>query len=337
MEVEQENVKQNEMGFVKEILETGMIEIMSDGRKYEEYLRTLSKFYRHNIDNIMLIYKQRPEAIYIDEIDTWEYKFHRHIRECEHGITVLSPSAIHKEMEFKVKDPITNKPVLGEDGEPLMELRPIIVWGYKPITVYDISQTYGGEPLPEIIRVLDGENSNYRMIMKAINELLAPVTIETSLINCKANGYYSKDEKRVVIKEGLSEIQEIKTALRGLAYARIHIECAFEHEIYDCEVIEIQAESVAYALCSHFGIVTPEYSFDHISSWSVGKSEDFLKRNLNVIKNTASSLIEGIEVRLFYGESEDSVIKRSKDIDYFEDAIVIYQTEKPKMTGKFLL
>ena len=140
-----------------------------------------------------------------------------------------------------------------------------------------------------------------------------------------------------MIKEGLSEIQEIKTALRGLAYARIHSECAFEHEIYDCEVIEIQAESVAYALCSHFGIVTPEYSFDHISSWSVGKSEDFLKRNLNVIKNTASSLIEGIEVRLFYGESEDSVIKRSKDIDYFEDAIVIYQTEKPKMTGKFLL
>ena len=175
------------------------------------------------------------------------------------------------------------------------------------------------------------------MIMKAINELLAPVTIETSLINCKANGYYSKDEKRVVIKEGLSEIQELTTALRGLAYARIHSECEFEHEIYDCEEIEIQAESVAYALCSHFGIVTPEYSFDHISSWSVGKSEDFLKRNLNVIKNTSSSLIEGIEVRLFYGESEDSVIKRSKDIDYFEDAIVIYQTEKPKMTGKFLL
>ena len=336
MEVEQENVKQNEMGFVKEMLETGMIEIMSDGRKYEEYLRTLSKFYRHNLDNIMLIYKQRPEAIYIDEIDTWEYKFHRHIREGEHGITVLSPSAIHKEMEFKVKDPITNKPVLGEDGEPLMELRPIMMFVSEPIKVFDISQTYG-EPLPEIIRVLDSDNSNYRRIMKAIIELLAPVTIETSLINCKANGYYSKDEKRVVIKEGLSEIQEIKTALRGLAYARIHSECEFEHEIYDCEVIEIQAESVAYALCSHFGIVTPEYSFDHISSWSVGKSEDFLKRNLNVIKNTASSLIEGIEVRLFYGESEDSVIKRSKDIDYFEDAIVIYQTEKPKMTGKFLL
>ena len=336
MEVEQENVKQNEMGFVKEMLETGMIEIMSDGRKYEEYLRTLSKFYRHNLDNIMLIYKQRPEAIYIDEIDTWEYKFHRHIREGEHGITVLSPSAIHKEMKFKVKDPITNYPVLGEDGEQLMELRPIMMFVSEPIKVFDISQTYG-EPLPEIIRVLDSDNSNYRRIMKAIIELLAPVTIETSLINCKANGYYSKDEKRVVIKEGLSEIQEIKTALRGLAYARIHSECAFEHEIYDCEVIEIQAESVAYALCSHFGIVTPEYSFDHISSWSVGKSEDFLKRNLNVIKNTASSLIEGIEVRLFYGESEDSVIKRSKDIDYFEDAIVIYQTEKPKMTGKFLL
>ena len=336
MEVEQENVKQNEMGFVKEMLETGMIEIMSDGRKYEEYLRTLSKFYRHNLDNIMLIYKQRPEAIYIDEIDTWEYKFHRHIREGEHGITVLSPSAIHKEMEFKVKDPITNYPVLGEDGEQLMELRPIMMFVSEPIKVFDISQTYG-EPLPEIIRVLDSDNSNYRRIMKAIIELLAPVTIETSLINCKANGYYSKDEKRVVIKEGLSEIQEIKTALRGLAYARIHSECAFEHEIYDCEVIEIQAESVAYALCSHFGIVTPEYSFDHISSWSVGKSEDFLKRNLNVIKNTTSSLIEGIEVRLFYGESEDSVIKRSKDIDYFEDAIVIYQTEKPKMTGKFLL
>lgn len=336
MEVEQENVKQNEMGFVKEMLETGMIEIMSDGRKYEEYLRTLSKFYRHNLDNIMLIYKQRPEAIYIDEIDTWEYKFHRHIREGEHGITVLSPSAIHKEMKFKVKDPITNYPVLGEDGEQLMELRPIMMFVSEPIKVFDISQTYG-EPLPEIIRVLDSDNSNYRRIMKAIIELLAPVTIETSLINCKANGYYSKDEKRVVIKEGLSEIQEIKTALRGLAYARIHSECAFEHEIYDCEVIEIQAESVAYALCSHFGIVTPEYSFDHISSWSVGKSEDFLKRNLNVIKNTTSSLIEGIEVRLFYGESEDSVIKRSKDIDYFEDAIVIYQTEKPKMTGKFLL
>ena len=336
MEVEQENVKQNEMGFVKEMLETGMIEIMSDGRKYEEYLRTLSKFYRHNLDNIMLIYKQRPEAIYIDEIDTWEYKFHRHIREGEHGITVLSPSAIHKEMKFKVKDPITNYPVLGEDGEQLMELRPIMMFVSEPIKVFDISQTYG-EPLPEIIRVLDGDNSNYRRIMKAIIELLAPVTIETSLINCKANGYYSKDEKRVVIKEGLSEIQEIKTALRGLAYARIHSECEFEHEIYDCKVIEIQAESVAYALCSHFGIVTPEHSFDHISSWSVGKSEDFLKRNLNVIKNTASSLIEGIEVRLFYGESEDSVIKRSKDIDYFEDAIVIYQTEKPKMIGKFLL
>lgn len=336
MEVEQENVKQNEMGFVKEMLETGMIEIMSDGRKYEEYLRTLSKFYRHNLDNIMLIYKQRPEAIYIDEIDTWKYKFHRHIREGEHGITVLSPSAIHKEMEFKVKDPITNYPVPVEDGEQLMELRPIMMFVSEPIKVFDISQTYG-DPLPEIIRVLDGDNSNYKRIMKAIIELLAPVTIETSLINCKANGYYSKDEKRVVIKEGLSEIQELTTALRGLAYARIHSECAFEHEIYDCEVIEIQAESVAYALCSHFGIVTPEYSFDHISSWSVGKSEDFLKRNLNVIKNTASSLIEGIEVRLFYGESEDSVIKRSKDIDYFEDAIVIYQTEKPKMTGKFLL
>ena len=159
MEVEQENVKQNEMGFVKEMLETGMIEIMSDGRKYEEYLRTLSKFYRHNLDNIMLIYKQRPEAIYIDEIDIWEYKFHRHIREGEHGITVLSPSAIHKEMKFKVKDPITNYPVLGEDGEQLMELRPIMMFVSEPIKVFDISQTYG-EPLPEIIRVLDSDNSN---------------------------------------------------------------------------------------------------------------------------------------------------------------------------------
>lgn len=314
--VQQNNDTKTQVELITEKLEAGMTEIMSDGGKYEDYLRTISKFHRYSLNNTMLIYMQNPEASYVAGFDAWEKKFHRHVKKGAHGLKILAPSPYKMEKDYNIVDPDTNEPIIGKDGLPLTERKTVTIPAYKAVTVFDVSQTYG-EPLPEIIRTLDGDNSSYTKLMNAI-EVVSPVPIEISEITGRANGYYSQKDKKIVIKDGLSQNQTIKTAIHEIAHALLHDEKSLEHVNWDKNEKEVQAESIAYTVCNHLGLDTSQYSFGYIASWSEGRDLFELKDNMSVIRNTASNIIEGIEKQMYLAEREERIVSLAQDIDSFE-------------------
>ena len=205
---------------------------------------------------------------------------------------------------------------------PLTERKIVTIPAYKAVTVFDVSQTYG-EPLPEIIRTLDGDNSSYTKLMNAI-EVVSPVPIEISEITGRANGYYSQKDKKIVIKDGLSQNQTVKTAIHEIAHALLHDEKSLEHVNWDKNEKEVQAESIAYTVCNHLGLDTSQYSFGYIASWSEGRDLFELKDNMSVIRNTASNIIEGIEKQMYLAEREERIVSLAQDIDSFERTHVPY-------------
>ena len=304
---------------VKEItdrLEEGLKELF-EGEKYKSYLNTMSKFHNYSANNIQLIEMQCPDATYVAGYKAWQRNFERHVNKGERGIRILAPAPYKIKEEQEKIDPVTNEPVLDRDGMPVMEEVEIKIPAFRVVTVFDYSQTDGKE-LPGLgVNELHGDVERYRDFMEAL-ERVSPVPIRYEEMEGDRKGYFIDLSRPIAIKEGMSEAQTAKTGVHEVAHAKLHAREAeqdTEKAVYkDRETKEVEAESVAYTVCQHFGIDTSDYSFGYIAGWSSGKEMPELKSSLDTIRRTSSELIKGIETQLLEIEKERAAEQSQEDI-----------------------
>ncbi|HBF9366810.1 TPA: DUF4316 domain-containing protein [Clostridioides difficile] len=302
---------------VKEItdrLEEGLKELF-EGEKYKSYLNTMSKFHNYSANNIQLIEMQYPDATYVAGYKAWQRNFERHVNKGERGIRILAPAPYKIKEEQEKIDPVTNEPVLDRDGMPVMEEVEIKIPAFRVVTVFDYSQTDGKE-LPGLgVNELHGDVERYQDFMEAL-ERVSPVPIRYEEMEGNRKGYFIDLSRPIAIKEGMSETQTAKTGVHEVAHAKLHAR-EIEHETgfdKDRETKEVEAESVAYTVCQHFGIDTSDYSFGYIAGWSSGKEMPELKSSLDTIRRTSSELIKGIETQLLEIEKERAAEQSQEDI-----------------------
>ena len=304
---------------VKEItdrLEEGLKELF-EGEKYKSYLNTMSKFHNYSANNIQLIEMQCPDATYVAGYKAWQRNFERHVNKGERGIRILAPAPYKIKEEQEKIDPVTNEPVLDRDGMPVMEEVEIKIPAFRVVTVFDYSQTDGKE-LPGLgVNELHGDVERYRDFMEAL-ERVSPVPIRYEGMEGDRKGYFIDLNHPIAIKEGMSETQTAKTGVHEVAHAKLHAREAeqdTEKAVYkDRETKEVEAESIAYTVCQHFGIDTSGYSFGYIAGWSSGKEMPELKSSLDTIRRTSSELIKGIETQLLEIEKERAAEQAQEDI-----------------------
>ncbi|NDO48093.1 DUF4316 domain-containing protein [Lachnospiraceae bacterium MD335] len=304
---------------VKEItdrLEEGLKELF-EGEKYKSYLNTMSKFHNYSANNIRLIEEQCPDATYVAGYKAWQRNFERHVNKGERGIRILAPAPYKIKEEQEKIDPVTNEPVLDRDGMPVMEEVEIKIPAFRVVTVFDYSQTDGKE-LPGLgVNELHGNVERYQDFMEAL-ERVSPVPIRYEEMEGDRKGYFIDLSRPIAIKEGMSEAQTAKTGVHEVAHAKLHAREAeqdTEKAVYkDRETKEVEAESIAYTVCQHFGIDTSDYSFGYIAGWSSGKEMPELKSSLDTIRRTSSELIKGIEAQLLEIEKERAAEQSQEDI-----------------------
>lgn len=304
---------------VKEItdrLEEGLKELF-EGEKYKSYLNTMSKFHNYSANNIQLIEMQCPDATYVAGYKAWQRNFERHVNKGERGIRILAPAPYKIKEEQEKIDPVTNEPVLDRDGMPVMEEVEIKIPAFRVVTVFDYSQTDGKE-LPGLgVNELHGNVERYQDFMEAL-ERVSPVPIRYEEMEGDRKGYFIDLSRPIAIKEGMSEAQTAKTGVHEVAHAKLHAREAeqdTEKAVYkDRETKEVEAESIAYTVCQHFGIDTSDYSFGYIAGWSSGKEMPELKSSLDTIRRTSSELIKGIEAQLLEIEKERAAEQSQEDI-----------------------
>lgn len=285
---------------ITEKLEQGLQELF-ESEKYKSYLNTMSKFHNYSFNNTLLIAMQKPDATLVAGYKAWQRNFERHVKKGEKGIRILAPAPYKIKEEQEKIDPVTNEPMLDKDGMPIMEEVEIKIPAFRVVPVFDVSQTDGKE-LPELsVSELSADVDGYQDFMKAL-EMVSPVPVEYEDIPGEAKGYFSVGANRIAIQEGMGESQTVKTAIHEVAHAKLHSREREKEtdlsERKDRNTKEVEAESVAYTVCQHFGIDTSDYSFGYIAGWSSGKEMTELKSSLDTIRRTASELISGIETQL---------------------------------------
>ena len=282
-------------------LEQGIMELF-DSDRYKEYLRVMSKFHNYSFNNTLLIAMQKPDASLVAGFQSWKNNFKRNVVKGEKGIKILAPSPFKIKQEMEKIDPATQKPVIGADGKPVKEEKEITIPAFKVVSVFDVSQTEGKE-LPDIaVDMLTGDVERFKDVFVAL-EKTSPVPIGFEKIEGNSHGYYHLEEKRIAIDEGMSELQTIKTAIHEIAHAKLHdIDPNAPKEEQadrpDRRTREVQAESVAYAVCQHYGLDTSDYSFGYVAGWSSGRELDELKSSLETIRSTAAEIINSIDEHL---------------------------------------
>lgn len=283
---------QNPAEKVKEItekLEQGVQDLLESNR-FKEYLKVMSKFHNYSVNNLLLISMQNPNATLIAGYNSWKNLFGRQVLKGEKGIKILAPAPYKVKKEVEKIDPKTHKAIIGENGKPVTEQIEVTVPAYKVVSVFDVSQTNGRE-LPQIgANELFGEVDGYDTFFEAISRS-CPVPIEYEKIPSNAKGYCTAD--KIALKEGMSQIQNIKTVIHELAHHKLHF--GDNRDSYTRNKKEVEAESVAYTICQHYGIDTSEYSFGYIAGWSAGKKMAELKESLGVIQKASSEIINEID------------------------------------------
>jgi len=285
---------------ITEKLEQGIKELF-ESEKYKTYLNTMSKFHNYSFNNTMLIAMQKPDATLVAGFKAWQKNFDRHVKKGEKGIRILAPAPYKIKEEQEKLDPITGEIMLDKNGMPITEEVEIKIPAFRVVPVFDVSQTDGKE-LPDIgVNELSGSVEDYEDFMQALTEV-SPVPITYEDIEGEAKGYFHTTDHRIAIQEGMSQSQTVKTAIHEVAHAKLHdrernqdIDAVLDK---DRNTKEVEAESVAYTVCQHFGIDTSDYSFGYIAGWSSDRDMKELKSSLDTIRKTASELITGIEDRL---------------------------------------
>ena len=292
---------QNSAERMKEItdrLETGIQELF-ESERYKAYLTTMSKFHSYSFNNTLLIAMQGGQLV--AGYNKWRDDFHRNVKKGEKAIKILAPAPFKAKKEVQKLD-AQGRPVMGKDGKPVTEVQEIQVPAFKIVSVFDVSQTEG-EPLPSIgVEELTGSVERYGEFFKAL-EQTSPVPIGFEDIPGGSHGYYHLTEKRIAIQEGMSELQTLKTAIHEIAHSKLHAidpeaPAIEQADRPDSRTREVQAESVAYAVCQHYGLDTSDYSFGYVAGWSSGKDLKELKVSLETIRATAHELITTIDGHL---------------------------------------
>ena len=278
-------------------LEQGITELF-DSERYKEYLRVMSKFHNYSFNNTLLIAMQKPDASLVAGFSAWKNNFERNVMKGQKGIKIIAPSPYKIKQEMQKIDPHTQKPIIGKDGKPVTEEKEVTIPAYKVVSVFDVSQTEGKE-LPDIaVDELTGDVDRYKDFFAAL-EKTSPVPIAFENIEGGSHGYYHLEDKRIAINEGMSELQTLKTAIHEIAHAKLHdIDLNApkdEQPRVDRRTREVEAESVAYTVCQHYGLDTSDYSFGYVAGWSSGRELAELKSSLETIRSAAAEIINSID------------------------------------------
>ena len=282
-------------------LEQGITELF-ESERYREYLRVMSKFHNYSINNTLLIAMQKPDASLVAGFSAWKNNFERNVMKGQKGIKIIAPSPYKIKQEMQKIDPHTQKPIIGKDGKPVTEEKEVTIPAYKVVSVFDVSQTEGKE-LPDIaVDELTGDVDRYKDFFAAL-EKTSPVPIAFENIEGGSHGYYHLEDKRIAINEGMSELQTLKTAIHEIAHAKLHdidLNAPKDEQQphVDRRTREVEAESVAYTVCQHYGLDTSDYSFGYVAGWSSGRELSELKSSLETIRSAAAEIINSIDENL---------------------------------------
>ena len=300
--MKERQTREEKMSAIQQKLEDGVREIFSS-EKYREYISAMSKFPRYSINNCILIASQLPEASLVCGFRKWQTEFNRTVNKGEHGIMILAPIKGKTEVEEDVFDE-NNRAVVDENGNQKTEKVMREYQTFRPVYVFDVSQT-SGDPVPTLATELD-ENVDSFEEMKEVLISISPVPISFEVINGGANGYYSPTAGKIVIDERLLQLQMLKTMIHEIAHATLGH--GSKEDKWDRQTKEVQAESVAYWVTQMIGLDTSEYSFGYISGWSKDKEVSELKESLDVIKQTADKLSSSIEEKIRELRSEKEAL-----------------------------
>ena len=280
----------DKMKEITDRLEQGILGLY-ESERYADYLRTMSKFHDYSLNNTILIAMQGGNLV--KGYKQWEKEFDRHVKPGEKAIKILAPSPFTVKKQVEKIDPDTQKPVFDKDGKPVTEEKEIKIPAFRVVSVFDVSQTEGKE-LPSLTYELTGNVEQYKDFFTAL-EKTSPFAMEFEALSGSIKGRCNYEEKRISINEGMDELQNIKTAIHEIAHATLHDIDKDAPERPDRRTREVQAESVAYAVCQHYGLDTSDYSFGYIAGWSSGKELAELKGSLETIRSTAAKLIDTID------------------------------------------
>ena len=284
-------------------IEQGIKELF-ESEKYMRYLSVMSRFHRYSVNNTMLIYMQKSDATLVAGYNKWKNQFERHVKKGEHGITIIAPTPFKKKIEEQKLDPDTKAPILDAEGKAVMEEREVEIPMFRPVKVFDVSQT-DGKPLPELASSLSGNVQNYEAFMEALRRS-APVPLSVEPMAANMDGYFSPDQQRNAIRAGMSEVQTVSAAVHEIAHSKLHNYAKAQEEAAragdkeppkkkDRNTEEVEAESISYAVCQYYGIQTGENSFGYIANWSQGKELPELRASLETINKAAGELIADID------------------------------------------
>ena len=298
----------DKMKEITDRLEQGIMGVF-ESERYAEYLRTMSKFHNYSLNNTLLIAMQGGNLV--KGYRQWEKEFDRHVKPGEKAIKILAPAPYKVKKEREKIDPDTKMPVIGADGKPVMETQEITIPAYKVVSVFDVSQTEGKE-LPNLsVSELTGDVEQYRDFFAAL-ERTSPFAIAFETLDGGAKGRCYYEENRIAIHEGMSELQNIKTAIHEISHATMHDTAPDDPTRPDRRTREVQAESVAYAVCQHYGLDTSDYSFGYVAGWSSGKELSELKGSLETIRSTAAKLIETIDGHFAEIQQEKAAVQEQE-------------------------
>jgi len=284
--------REEKMSTIQKKLEDGVRAIFTS-EKYQEYISAMSKFPRYSINNCILIASQLPEASLVCGFRKWQTEFNRTVNKGEHGIMILAPIKGKTEVVEEVFDE-NNKAVVDENGNQKTEKVTREYQTFRPVYVFDVSQT-SGDPLPTLASELNETVDSFEE-MKSVLISISPVPVSFETINGGANGYYSPTAGKIVIDERLPQLQMLKTMVHEIAHATLGH--GSKEDKWDRQTKEVQAESVAYWVTQMIGLDTSDYSFGYISGWSKDKEVSELKESLDVIKQTADKLSSSIEEKV---------------------------------------
>ena len=220
-------------------IEQGIKELF-ESEKYMRYLSVMSRFHRYSVNNTMLIYMQKPDATLVAGYNKWKDQFERHVKKGEHGITIIAPTPYKKKIEEQKLDPDTKAPILDKDGKIVTEEKEIEIPMFRPVKVFDVSQT-DGKPLPELASSLSGNVPNYEAFMEALRRS-APVPITFEAMSADTDGYFSADHQKIAIRQGMSEVQTVSATVHEIAHSKLHnqkkIQIANDEQYQEIELFD---------------------------------------------------------------------------------------------------
>ena len=283
----------------------GSIQELFQSERYAEYLRTMSRFHTYSVNNTILIHMQMPNATHVAGYNKWKNQFGRHVKQGEKGLTIIAPTPFKRKIEEMKLDPDTKAPVLDEDGNAVTEEREIEIPLFKPVKVFDVSQTEGA-PLPSLVSNLTGDVEQYEAFMEALRRT-SPMSINVEPLRPGLDGLCNHDDQIISIQEGMSQVQTVCATVHEITHAVLHSRekdrlTAAAGDVTkeppkpkDKNTMEVEAESVSYTVCQYYGIETGANSLGYIATWSKNRSLPELKASLETICKTASALITSID------------------------------------------